>query len=190
MQLVKGGKARGTSWGQPLASCCRWLFSSARFPRLVLDRVCFCDSFTNNFQRQMSRLKQRWRAQRSVISIVNCRIPRTNRTLNVHCAVGLFLAACLLQCLYSFHAWYSVSFVKRFWASASLSLLSVVEYSELLALLVHHVDEKLMVFKWFLLDSDAIEAFRRGDHWSWDLFLIDLYPWHEVRSANPLNLSI
>jgi len=53
----------------------------------------------------MSRLKQRWRAQRSVINIVNCRIPRTNRTLNVHCAVGLFLAACLLQCLCSPHAW-------------------------------------------------------------------------------------
>jgi len=138
----------------------------------------------------MSRLKQRWRAQRSVINIVNCRIPRTNRTLNVHCAVGLFLAACLLQCLYSSHAWYRVSFVKRFCASASESLLWVVEYSELLALLVHHVDEKLMAFKRFLLDSDAIEAFHRGDHRFWDLFLIDLYPWHEVRSANPLNLSI
>ena len=35
----------------------------------------------------------------------------------------------------------------------------------LLALLVHHVDEKLVAFKEsFHLDSDAIEACLRGDH--------------------------
>ena len=56
-------------------------------------------SFFYNFQRRMSRLEQRWRAQRSVISIVNCRIPWTNRDLNVHCAFGISLKACLLQCL-------------------------------------------------------------------------------------------
>jgi hypothetical protein len=33
-----------------------------------------------------------------------------------------------------------------------------------LALLMHHVDEKLIAFKDFLVDSDAIEAFPRGDH--------------------------
>ena len=60
-----------------------------------------CDS-KYNFQRRMSRLEQRWRAQRSVISIVNCRIPWTNRDLNVYCAFGLFLKACLLQCLLIF----------------------------------------------------------------------------------------
>ena len=55
-----------------------------------------------NFQRRMSRLEQRWRAQRSVISIVNCRIPWTNRDLNVYCAFGISLKACLLQCLLIF----------------------------------------------------------------------------------------
>ena len=54
----------------------------------------------HNFQRRMSRLEQRWRAQRSVINIVNCRIPWTNRDLNVYCAFGISLKACLLQCLY------------------------------------------------------------------------------------------
>ena len=53
----------------------------------------------HNFQRRMSRLEQRWRAQRSVISIVNCRIPWINRDLNVHCAFGISLKACLLQSL-------------------------------------------------------------------------------------------
>ena len=56
----------------------------------------------HNFQRRMSRLEQRWRAQRSVISIVNCRIPWTNRDLNVYCAFGISLKACLLQCLLIF----------------------------------------------------------------------------------------
>ena len=56
----------------------------------------------HNFQRRMSRLEQRWRAQRSVISIVNCRIPWTNRDLNVYCAFGIYLKACLLQCLLIF----------------------------------------------------------------------------------------
>jgi hypothetical protein len=55
-----------------------------------------------NFQRRMSRLEQRWRAQRSVINIVNCRIPWTNRYLNVYCAFGISLKACLLQCLLLF----------------------------------------------------------------------------------------
>ena len=59
-------------------------------------------SLEHNFQRWMSRLEQRWRAQRSVISIVNCRIPWTNRDLNVYCAFGLFLKACLRQCLLIF----------------------------------------------------------------------------------------
>ena len=61
--------------------------------------TCFIDY---NFQRRMSRLEQRWRAQRSVISIVNCRIPWTNRDLNVYCAFGISLKACLLQCLLIF----------------------------------------------------------------------------------------
>ena len=56
----------------------------------------------HNFQRRMSRLEQRWRAQRSVISIVNCRIPWTNRDLNVYCAFGISLKARLLQCLLIF----------------------------------------------------------------------------------------
>ena len=81
--------------------------------RVCLSDVLFCDqSFilggwppviaSYNFQRRMSRLEQRWRAQRSVISIVNCRIPWTNRDLNVYCAFGISLKACLLQCLLIF----------------------------------------------------------------------------------------
>ena len=53
----------------------------------------------NNFQQGMSRLAYRGRAQQSVISIVNCKIPRITRILNVHCAFGVSLKACLLQCL-------------------------------------------------------------------------------------------
>jgi hypothetical protein len=45
-----------------------------------------------------------------------------------------------------------------------LYLFFVVEHSVVLALAIHHVDEKLMAFKCILLDSDAIEAFHRGDH--------------------------
>ena len=52
-----------------------------------------------NFQRRMSRLGQRWRAQRSVITIVNCRIPWINWDLNVYCAFGISPKACLPQCL-------------------------------------------------------------------------------------------
>ena len=51
-------------------------------------------SLFDNFQRRMSRLEQRWRAQRSVISIVNCRIPWTNRDLNVHCAFHKQTSGC------------------------------------------------------------------------------------------------
>ena len=54
----------------------------------------------HNFQRWMSRFEQRWRAQRSAISIVNCRIPWTDRDLNAYCAFGISLKACLLQCLF------------------------------------------------------------------------------------------
>ncbi len=54
---------------------------------------------TYNFQRWMSRFEWRWRAQRSAISIVNCRIPWTDRNLNAYCAFGKSLKACLLQCV-------------------------------------------------------------------------------------------
>ena len=80
---------------------------------LCLNDVCFvisnvsygvgdhlCASYYN-FQRRMSRLEQRWRAQRSVISNVNCRKPWINRDLNVYCAFGISLKACLLQCQYA-----------------------------------------------------------------------------------------
>ena len=76
--------------------------------------VCCCDMYFTGisenmvhisqhiFHISMSRLEQRWRAQRSVISIANCRIPWTNRDLNVYCAFGISLKACLLQCLFLF----------------------------------------------------------------------------------------
>ena len=81
-------------------SCCQW--SLTRFSIQCSFRVSDSFYWKYNFQRRMSRLEQRWRAQRSVISIVNCRIPWTNRDLNVYCAFGLFLKACLLQCLLIF----------------------------------------------------------------------------------------
>ena len=53
-----------------------------------------------NFQRWMSRFEQRWRVQRSAISIVNCRIPWADRDLNTYCAFGISLKAYVLQCLF------------------------------------------------------------------------------------------
>jgi len=46
----------------------------------------------------MSWLKQRGRAQRSVMSIVNCRTPGIDRHLNAACASGTGLGADLIQC--------------------------------------------------------------------------------------------
>ena len=53
-----------------------------------------------NFQRRMSRFEQRWRVQRSAISIVNCRFPWADRDLNTYCAFGISLKAYVLQCLF------------------------------------------------------------------------------------------
>ena len=53
-----------------------------------------------NFQWWMSRFERRWRAQRSAISIVNCRIPWADRDLNTYCAFGISLKAYVLQCLF------------------------------------------------------------------------------------------
>ena len=63
---------------------------------IYLSDISYCSC---NFQRWMSWLEHRWRAQRSVMSIVNCRIPWINSNLNVHCAFGISLKACLLQSL-------------------------------------------------------------------------------------------
>ena len=92
MQMPEGGGALMTS-----------VLSSFLLP------WCTCNAFKHNckstcnfiynFQRWMSRFDQRWRAQRSAISIVNCRIPWTDRDLNAYCAFGISLKACLLQCL-------------------------------------------------------------------------------------------
>ena len=78
------------------SSWCRFLYHMILF-KVLLNPVSY---FNNNFQRRMPRFEQRWRAQRSVISVVNCRIPWTNRDLNVYCAFGISLKAYLLQCLY------------------------------------------------------------------------------------------
>ena len=45
--------------------------------------------FSYNFQQSILWLRPRWRAQWSVISIVNCRHPRINRILNAYCFSGL-----------------------------------------------------------------------------------------------------
>ena len=51
--------------------------------------VCIVFTISYNLQRWMSRLEQRWRAQRSAISIVNCRIPWIDRNLNAYCTLGI-----------------------------------------------------------------------------------------------------
>lgn len=46
----------------------------------------------------MSWLEHRWRVQWNVRSVVTCRSPRTNKSLNADGACGTFLQASLLQC--------------------------------------------------------------------------------------------
>ena len=52
----------------------------------------------HKIQRWMTRLCEPSRMQRSVKIYVNCRIPRTKRDLNIYCAFGISLKACLVQC--------------------------------------------------------------------------------------------
>ena len=47
----------------------------------------------------MSWLPHRWRTQRNAIRNANCRIQWIIKTLNASCASGIFLGACLLECL-------------------------------------------------------------------------------------------
>ena len=47
----------------------------------------------------MSWLPHRWRTQRNAIRNANCRIQWIIKTLNAPCASGIFLGACLLECL-------------------------------------------------------------------------------------------
>ena len=89
-------------WRMYLSVCSGMIFHLTATPMLN----CFMHSvalgichYAHNFQRWMSWLEHRWRAQRSAISILNCRIPWTNRNLNAYCAFGISLKACLLQCL-------------------------------------------------------------------------------------------
>ena len=91
------GISRAADWGSVvlLWGCCR--LSCEKI--LVVVHCVVCCWFYHNFQRWMSRLGQRWRAQRSVITFVNCRIPWINRVLNACCAFGIYLTACLLWCL-------------------------------------------------------------------------------------------
>ena len=76
--------------------CCHHFFTIYSFTSFVGFVPC---PLIYNLQWWMSWLEHWWRAQRSVISIVNCRIPWINRILNVFCAFGTFLRACLLQSL-------------------------------------------------------------------------------------------
>ena len=79
--------------------------TSLQYPAAKQIYFSFCKLlFTRSsyiFQRWMFRFEQRWRVQRSAISIVNCRIPWADRVLNTCCAFGIYLKVCLLQC--SFH---------------------------------------------------------------------------------------
>jgi hypothetical protein len=135
----------------------------------------------HNFQRRMSRLEQRWRAQRSVISIVNCRIPWTNRDLNVYCAFGISLKACLLQCLLIFmplmHSkvlgavMCACLCVKEPCAFDASSAQVLSTTSNLINTSVSYVALLLVTC---LLQLDSFWSHSR----------------HEVRLANPLNLSI
>ena len=85
-----------SGWRWVAWTCCCCLLNCLCF----IGACCVCYNWLNhNFQRWMSRLGQRWRAQRSVITFVNCRIPWINRALNACCAFGIYLTACLLWCL-------------------------------------------------------------------------------------------
>ena len=55
---------------------------------------------TYNFQRWMSRFPQRWRTQRNAIRNANCKTSWIIKILNAHCAFGIFLIACLFECLW------------------------------------------------------------------------------------------
>ena len=100
------GISRAADWGSVvlLWGCCR--LSCEKI--LVVVHCVVCCWFFHNFQRWMSRLGQRWRAQRSVITFVNCRIPWINRALNACCAFGIYLTACLLWCLL---VWLPVAYI-------------------------------------------------------------------------------
>ena len=144
----------------------------------VVNTTCH---FSYNFQRRMSRLEQRWRAQRSVISIVNCRIPWTNRDLNVYCAFGISLKACLLQCLLIFMP-HAIS--KAIWfclcAYLCVKALSVLDTFSAQVLSSTSNLNNTSVSCVALLLVACLPQFKTV--WS--------HSWHEVRLANPLNLSI
>ena len=81
---------------------CNYMFNLLailyRKTNLMLHFASCCYIEILHFQRLMSRFEQRWRAQRSAISIVNCRIPWADSVLNTCCAFGTYLKVCLLQC--------------------------------------------------------------------------------------------
>ena len=92
-----------TSWAPYLGSlwhpCASTVVAAAWCSKLVVT----VRNNPHNFQHWMPWLGWRWRVQRSVISMLNSRISWIIRTLNTHCAFGVFLKACLLQCLVSWH---------------------------------------------------------------------------------------
>jgi hypothetical protein len=58
------------------------------------------NKYIYNFQRWMSRFPQRWRTQRNAIRNANCKTSWIIKTLNAHCAFGIFPVACLSECLW------------------------------------------------------------------------------------------
>jgi len=132
-----------------------------------------------NFQRLMSRLEQRWRAQRTVISIVNCRIPWINRNLNVDCAFGISLKACLLQC--------PIHFMPATRSALAVLLPVCVCVLRSFLPLTHEGHGNFFRAYNNLFTSGVFVCVAR---WNPASLSVHSYPRHEVRSANPLNLSI
>ena len=163
----------------PLSWSYRWYWTASVFAYRFGWLSTSCIKY--NFQRRMSRLEQRWRAQRSVISIVNCRIPWTNRDLNVYCAFGISLKACLLQCLLIFMP-HAIS--KAIWfclcAYLCVKALSVLDTFSAQVLSSTSNLNNTSVSCVALLLVACLPQFKTV--WS--------HSWHEVRLANPLNLSI
>ena len=90
-----------------------------------------------NFQHWMPWLGWWWRVQQSVISMLNSRISWINRDLNVYCAFGLFLKACLFQRLCDYTIMPTLIWI----GCGILVLLCVSERGFAFSSLAHEVNE-------------------------------------------------
>ena len=168
-----------SGWRWVAWTCCCCLLNCLCF----IGACCVCYNWLNhNFQRWMSRLGQRWRAQRSVITFVNCRIPWINRALNVFCAFGIYLKACLLWCL--------LGLIPVAWTADGAYLLPVCMCAQWCA--SHHCCAECMQnfggqqLAELCMGIGCVLALKASSASDYYYYFVR----HEVRLANLLNLSI